>query len=404
MSEHDDHGRVLTSDRRVVGLVIRREVVERIRTRSFRVATLLLGLAAMAAVVVPHLISGGGKTRYDVGLVGVPPGTAEILVAGGGLIDAEVRPQPLGDEASADAALRSGRIDVAVVATDRVVVRQDLPSDLGAIVNRAVSAARASDILTARGVPPQEVDSLLNPSPLPVRRLKTIPETNTANKSLAFAGSLFLYLALLSFGMVVANGVVEEKSTRVSEILLGAMRPSQLLAGKVLGIGVVGALQVLAIGIPAGLVALVLGSLEVPAGTPLTFAAIGMWFVLGFAFYSCAYAAAGASVSRAEEVGNATLPLTMLLLVGYLIGISATSSPDTTLARVASFLPPLAPMVMVSRAAVGHVAHWEVPLAVAIEVVSTWVLIRFAGRVYTGAIVRTGPRVKLREAWRTAER
>jgi len=387
-----------------VGLVIRREVVERVRTRSFRVATLVLGLAAMAAVVIPHLVGDEERTRYDVGLVGAPAGTAERLAQGGGLIDADVRSRPLPDETVADGALRSGEIDVAVVGTAFVVVGEDLPSDLEAIVDQAVSTAQAADTLTARGVPQEEVDTLLNPAPLPVHRLKTTPQTNTANKSLAFAGSLFLYLALLSFGMVVANGVVEEKSTRVSEILLGAMRPSQLLAGKVLGIGVVAALQVLTVGIPAGTAALVLGSLEVPAGTPLTFAAIGLWFVLGFAFYSCAYAAAAASVSRAEEVGNATLPLTMLLLVGYLIGISATSSPDTTLARVASFLPPLAPMVVVSRAAVGHVARWEVPLAVAVELVSTWVLIRLAGRVYSGAIVRTGPRVKFREAWRTAER
>ncbi len=404
MSEGDNLRRGQGGDRRVVGLVIRREVVERTRTRSFRVATLLLGLAAMAAVVIPHLISDEGKTSYDVGLVGVPAGTAESLVQGGGLIDAEVRPTPLADEAAANGALRSGKIDVAVVGTGYVVVHKDLPPELEAIVDQAVSTAQAADTLAARGVPPQEISALLNPSPLPVHRLTTTPETNTANRSLAFAGSLFLYLAILSFGMVVANGVVEEKSTRVSEILLGAMKPSQLLAGKVLGIGVVGTLQVLTVGIPVGAVALVLGSLEVPAGTPLTFAAIGMWFVLGFAFYSCAYAAAGASVSRAEEVGNATLPLTLLLLVGYLIGISATSSPDTTLARVTSFVPPLAPMVMVSRAAVGHVARWEVPLAVAIEAVSTWVLIRFAGRVYTGAIVRTGARVKFREAWRTAER
>ncbi len=404
MSGHNGTDRVHVHNRGVVALVIRREVAERVRTRSFRVATLLLGLTAMAAVVVPHLIGDTGKTRYDLGLVGTPDGTAAGVVRGGGLIDAEVRPRSLADEAAADSALRSGSIDVAVIGTDFVVVRKDLPSELKAVVDQAVSSAQATATLTARGVPPSEVGALLNPSPLPVHHLETTPETNTANKSLAFAGSLFLYLSLISFGMVVANGVVEEKSTRVSEILLGAMRPSQLLAGKVVGIGVVGALQVLTVGIPSGVVALVLGALDVPAGTPLTFSAIGMWFVLGFAFYSCAYAAAGASVSRAEEVGNATLPLTMLLLVGYLIGISATSRPDSTLARVASFVPPLAPMVMVSRAAVGHLARWEVPVAVVVELVSTWVLIGFAGRVYTGAIVRTGPRVKLREAWRTAER
>jgi ABC-2 type transport system permease protein len=390
----------------VVALVVRREVTERVRTRSFRVTTVLIALVATAAVIIPHLIDSGGKTRYDVGLVGdVPTSVGPSLVRSGQLIDADVGVRRLDDEASAVAAVRSETIDVAIVGTDHVVVRRTLAPTLEALVDQAVSTARASDSLSARGVSPAEVDSLLRPPPLPVRRLDPPSRTNTANKSLAFGGCLFLYLSLLSFGLVVANGVVEEKSTRVSEILLGAMRPSQLLAGKVIGIGIVGSLQLLAVGLPAAVAALVVGSLDVPTGTPLTFGAIGLWFLLGFAFYSCAFAAAGASVSRAEEVGNATMPLTMLLLAAYLIGVTAaTGDPDSPLVRVASFLPPLMPMVMLARAAVGDVSLWVVPVAMVVEVASTWLLVRVAGRVYTGAIVRTGPRVKLRQAWRSAER
>jgi len=390
----------------VVALVVRREVTERVRTRSFRITTLLLALAATAAVIVPQLIDSGGKTRYDVGLVGeVPAGVGPSLARSGELLHAEVRLRGFPDEPAADAALRAGAIDVAIIGTDHVVVHRTMAPELGAVVDQAVSTAVASDTLSARGVPPGEADALLHPPTLPVRRLEPPSPTNTANESLAFAGCLFLYLSLLSFGLVVANGVVEEKSTRVSEVLLGAMRPTQLLAGKVVGIGVVGALQLLAVGLPAAVAALAVGSLEVPAGTPLTFVAIGMWFLLGFAFYSCAFAAAGASVSRAEEVGNATMPLTTLLIVAYLLGVTTvTGNPDSTLAQVASFVPPLTPMVMLSRAAVGHVPPWAVPLAVLIEVASTWVLVRVAGRVYTGAIVRTGPRVKLRQAWRSADR
>ncbi|HEX3395001.1 MAG TPA: ABC transporter permease [Acidimicrobiales bacterium] len=393
-------------DPRVVALVVRREVTERVRTRSFRVTTVLIALVAIAAVIIPHLIDSGGKTRYDVGLVGdVPTSVGPSLVRSGQLIDADVGVRRLDDEASAVAAVRSETIDVAIVGTDHVVVRRTLAPTLEALVDQAVSTARASDSLSARGVSPAEVDSLLRPPPLPVRRLDPPSRTNTANKSLAFGGCLFLYLSLLSFGLVVANGVVEEKSTRVSEILLGAMRPSQLLAGKVIGIGIVGSLQLLAVGLPAAVAALVVGSLDVPTGTPLTFGAIGLWFLLGFAFYSCAFAAAGASVSRAEEVGNATMPLTMLLLAAYLIGVTAaTGDPDSPLVRVASFLPPLMPMVMLARAAVGDVSLWVVPVAMVVEVASTWLLVRVAGRVYTGAIVRTGPRVKLRQAWRSAER
>jgi ABC-2 type transport system permease protein len=214
---------------------------------------------------------------------------------------------------------------------------------------------------------------------------------------------LVIYLLLLTYGFTVANGVLEEKSSRVSEVLLGVIRPTQLLAGKVTGIGVVALVQLLMIAVPTIAVAMAIGSFHLPTGTPLTIAAVFVWALLGYALYSCVFAAAGAAASRPEDIGNATAPITIMIALTYFLAVAATQQPDGTLARVVSFVPFMAPMTMLPRAAVGNVAPWEVPLAVALVLLATYGTVRLGARVYVGGLRRPGPRLKLREAWRAAE-
>ena len=387
--------------RRVVGLVAQREITETLRTRTFRVATVILALGAIAAVVVPHHL-GSPKASYRFGLVGsAPPGLEGALAAQSPLIGARVQTRVLPDEAAARAALRAKSIDAALVDADRVVVRR-ADQKLALLLNQAVSGERLRRRLDTAGVPAGEAADLVQPRPLPVVELDPLSSAHKANRSLAFAGVLLIYVALLTYGSMVSQGIAEEKSTRVSEVLLGALRPYQMLAGKIAGIGAVGVLQLLAVGLPAAAVALGQGSLHLPRGTPLTFAAVLMWYVLGYALYSCAYAAAGATASRPQEAAAATTPITFVLVASYGVAFASLVNPDSAASRVFSFIPPLAPMAMLPRAAEGHVAAWEVPVSVILVLVFTYGLVRLAGRIYSGAIVRTGPRVKLRDAWRSA--
>ena len=387
-----------------VGLIAGREIKARLATKAYRVTTVILMVAALAAVLVPRYL-GRESTSYDIAVAGrAPQGTVEALRAGGGLIDAEVRVRTLDDEAAAEAAVRDGSVDLALVDGQRIVARREPDPGLTFLLSQVAAQARARDRLAAVGIGPEEAASLLGGRPLPVRELEPQSESSKANESLAFAGLLLVYLALLTCGSLVSAGVVEEKTSRVSEVLLGAVRPHQLMGGKVLGIGVAAVLQLLAVGVPAGTAALAVGSLSVPKGTPLTFAAVLMWFVLGYGMYSCAFAAAGASASRPEEAGVVAGPLNTAIIASYFVGIRVLASPDDTLSRVLSFIPPLTPMAMLPRAAAGDVAPWEVPVAVALVLATTWLLVRLAGRVYAGAIVQRGPRVKLRDAWRQAGR
>ena len=386
-----------------VGLIAGREIKARLSTKAYRITTVILIVVALAGVLVPHFL-GKDTTTYDVATAGrTPTGVVEAIGAGGPLIHATVRVRSV-DEAAAQAAVRAGDVDIALVDGERLVAKSEPSPQLTVLLSQVVAQVKAQERLAGAGIGSAEAARLLDIRPLPVENLEPPSAARKANKSLSFAGLLLIYLALLTYGSLVSAGVVEEKTSRVSEVLLGAVRPHQLMAGKVLGIGVAATFQLLAVGIPAGVAALSVGSLHVPKGTPLTFAAVLMWFVLGYALYSCAYAAAGASASRPEEAGVVSGPLNAAIIASYFVGVGVLNSPDTTVSRILSFIPPLTPMTMLPRAAAGHVAKWEVPLGVVLVVASTWLLVRLAGRIYAGAIVQSGPRVKLRDAWRQGPR
>lgn len=377
-------------------LVTRREITERLRAKSFLISTGIYLLVALGSVVIPHL-SHSSKAIYSVGLTGPDtPALERVLGQLAPALGVNIRVQRLPDATFAADAVRAKRLTVVLVDGNQVVARGDVPDSLRLLLNTSVYQVRL-----ARQVG-TDVTALPTPDQLPEQRLTEAKPLRTKNRPLAYAGVIIIYLLLLTYGFTVANGVLEEKSSRVSEVLLGALRPSQLLAGKVVGIGLVALAQLLIVGLPTAGVALALGSFHVPSGTPLTLASVIMWALLGYGLYSCVFAAAGAAASRPEDIGNATAPITILIAVTYFAAIACTQAPDTSLARIVSFVPFMAPMTMLPRAAVGHVAWWEVPLSVAIVLVTTYLTTRLGARIYAGGIRRPGPRVKWREAWRAA--
>jgi ABC-2 type transport system permease protein len=126
------------------------------------------------------------------------------------------------------------------------------------------------------------------------------------------------------------------------------------------------------------------------------------WFVLGFAFYAGLFAVAGALVSRMEELQNALTPINLVILVSFFISIGALEDPDSTLSIVASIIPFSSALAMPVRMALGAAEPWQVALALSLLIAGTAVLIPLSGRLYAGAVLRTGARVKLRDAWRAA--
>ena len=213
---------------------------------------------------------------------------------------------------------------------------------------------------------------------------------------------LILYGQLLTYGYWVAAGVVEEKSSRVVEVVLSAIRPTQLLAGKVIGLGLLGLgnlLLIVGIGLGA---AGVTGALDID-GTVVGAAVLALaWFVVGYAFYACAFACAGALVSRQEDLQSTMTPLTLMILVSFFLSFAVRDNPDGLMAHILAFIPMTAPLTVPPRIATGDVPAWEIVASLAVTIGAAGLLIPLAARIYSGGILRTGSALKLREAWQAA--
>jgi ABC-2 type transport system permease protein len=381
-----------------VRLVARREIVERVRERSFLVSTSVMAVIVLLVVVLSSVLGGDGTS--DVGVTdpaAVPVARAAAAAQGGGAKLRVHRVTP----AQARAGLADGSLDVVVDA--HAIHAQDKPDDqlvaLLQAANRQVSAQRT---LESAGVRGPTLERALAPPPLRVASVKPVDPNADAEAGFAFFAVLLLYGQLLTYGFWVAAGVVEEKSSRVIEVVLAALRPRQLLAGKVLGLGLLAFGHLLLIGLVGLGCAAATGALTVD-GARLAAAGLALaWFVAGYAFYACAFACAGALVPRQEELQSATMPLTMIILVSFLVSFAVNASPDGTLAHVTAFIPMTAPLTMPGRIITGDAPALEVVASFAVTLAAAAALIPLAARIYEGGVLRTGSAIRLRDAWRSA--
>jgi ABC-2 type transport system permease protein len=388
----------MSARRRMWPIVARREFVERARDRGFQVSTAITLLLLVGVIVVSAAFN--RPTSFDLVVVGAGSEVlgGEVRVAADAL-GFEVKVLALPDRAEAERAVDVGDADAALVNGDAIVVRDEPPGQLIGLIQAVSLRERSRQALVAAGLSDDQVDAALLQRPLPVEALEPVDARRNESATVAFVGVLLLYGQLFAYGYWVAAGVVEEKSSRVVEVLLATLRPSHLLRGKILGIGLLGLLQLLLIGLVALFVSNAVGSLEFPSGAIATMGVVLVWFVLGFFFYAGLFAVAGSIVTRQEDLQTTMTPLTILIIASFIIGLSATGDPDSTLAVVASLLPFSSPLVMPTRIVLGDAAPWEVVASLAISVVSTAALIPIATKVYSRALLRPG-RVRIRQVLR----
>jgi ABC-2 type transport system permease protein len=209
-------------------------------------------------------------------------------------------------------------------------------------------------------------------------------------------------MAISFYGSFVLTGVVQEKANRVAEVLLARMPAREVLTGKVLGIGAVGLAQVAVIAVAAWLTARFAGGAQVPPVPNAVLVWMVVWFLLGYALYSVLFAALGATASRMEDAQAASAPVTVLLTVSYLVSVAyVAQNPQAGTSVGLSFFPPAAPLVMTVRIALGAAPTWQVVASVLVTLVVTAAVVRIAGRIYSGALLRVGGRTSLRQAWRS---
>lgn len=379
------------SGREAVGLVARREITTRVREKSFIYST-LISLAIIAAVaLLPNLLGFGGTDTYKVAAAdGESRAIADAAVQLAPGFDAEVTVVAPGDDP--DATLRGGTIRA-----------QEEPDDTLVNVLQAANArVRGAEALRDAGLDRGQAAAALSPEPLRISTVEPVDEERDARGGFAFFAVLLLYGQLISIGYFVAMGVVEEKSSRVVELLLSALKPRHLLAGKILGLGVLGLGQLLVLAVLGLAIAGAGGALDVDGDILIAAGLALVWFVVGYAFYASAFACAAALVSRQEDLQSVLTPLTFVLLIGFFMSFAVVGDPDGTLARVSSYLPPVAPMTMPPRIALGEASTVEIVGAFAVTVGATLALIPLAARIYSGAVLRTGATIKLRDAWAAA--
>jgi ABC-2 type transport system permease protein len=389
------------TDRGAWRLVARRDFWVRLRERSFIVST-LINLVVISVLISIRAFGGAsGDAHYQVGVLRGGQIEARLAALGDAVPGVHARAVSFPQEDAARAAVAEGRVDAALIG-EQLVVDKAAPTLLVQLVRLVVASERQDVIFQRYGVSQDDREAFRRGPPVTVEYLQPGDPNREQNEAIAFVGMILLYGQLFGYGVWVASGVLEEKSSRVVEILLAAIRARQLMGGKIVGIGLLGLLQLAFIGGFAIALALLTGAIDLP-GSAVSIAALDIgFFVLAFAFYASLFAVAGALVSRREELQNVLVPVNLVIIVSFFISISALANPDSSLVRVASILPTSSALAMPVRIAVGVAAWWEIALAVGLSIAGTLLLIPLAGRAYAGAVLRTGGRVRLRDAWRAA--
>jgi len=387
-----------------IRLVAGRELSTRLHSKAFRVMTLIVLLMIVAMVVVFKLLAGSGPSMVQVGVL---QGDAQQLAqveATGTAVGQHLSAVAVSNEAAGRQQVVDGDLAALIEPSTsgqlRVVVETKLDTGLQSALTVLARNMALDNQISSLGGDPATVNAAVSNAGLDLQVLSPPHQYDVAQIVLGSVAGILIYLSLMTGGQLVAQGVVEEKSSRVVELLLATIRPWELMTGKVLGIGLLGLIQVAAYGIVGVGLASALGvltlSISAAAGTVIW---LIVWYLIGFVMYAFAFAAAGALVSRQEDAAGVIMPVLIFVIVGYVLGISVLpSDPGNHLVSVLSVIPLFAPTLMPMRLAMGGVPAWEAALALVLALAMIPALAALAGRIYRNAVIHIGARVSLRKA------
>lgn len=411
----------------VVSLIVGREYRTRIRSKGWVVAT-VFGLVAIVALnFAPALLDtvfGGRQTR-----IAVLDRTASSEAGAGYLerLQADLaetldsgKPRYVLEPATAgpeemSAKVTAGELDGFLLISEgdsgpvfKLTTLDAIGTGERSRLASALSAARTYMGFAERGISGAEVADLFRPVSLETEVIGKGRNADSApgeSWALTYVLVLLFYTTLAIYGTYVAMGVIEEKSTRVVEIVVSTVRPFQLMIGKVLGLGLVALTQyavwlVVAFGLLAArgsLTGVEVGpvSLRFADISPGLLVAFGGLFALGFFSFAGLFAAGGSLVSRTEDAQQITGPITMVLVVVFLLAFYAMDRPESTGAVVLSLVPLASPLIMFVRIAMGAPPAWQVVLSCAISVIAILGLIWVAGKIFRAGILLYGRRMSL---------
>ena len=417
-------------DFRRIGLIARREWLTRLRQRSFQVTTALQILFVLAAAFLPTIIGviAGDTENQATTLLVVDEANASIAQrlqpyvtgTGSGVDAIDVHPGT-GSLDEARAQVEDGRVDAALVVTRNADKQLTFTfvnknGDTTTTAQRIYAAAATlsmEDRLQQSGVPAEAVQRAIAPPAFSVEgtsaeAAKTTAETGPSGAEyvISYVATILMFMAVVLYGTWIAQGVVEEKSSRIMEIMVNAATPRDLLAGKVIGIGMAGLTQLIPMLLVGGISFALQGRVADAFGVTnstitsidfgsLSARAIGIFFVyflIGFVLYGSLYAGIGSLVSRQEEVNQAVGPMMTLMMVGYFGAFYTLAQPDSTIAKILAIVPFSAPFTAVPRTLLGHPETWEIVLSLVLLAITAVLGVLLAARLYRVGVLMYGQR------------
>jgi ABC-2 type transport system permease protein len=390
--------------------VVKREYLERVRTKGFVIGTILGPLIMGAMMVVPVLAMRSGSRPLQVAVL---DGTGTLRAA---VEDAlrtarfddklrfDVRPET-GSEGELKKAVLAGELDgflqlpadaltsgTASYFGRNVSNRIDLRT-----MERAVSGVIVGVRLSGAGLDPGRVKDLTRGVDLRTIRVSESGEREDQGAAMIFALILLmiLYASIIMWGNAVMTSVIEEKTSRVVEVMASGVPSTTLLAGKLLGVGGAGLTQFLVwslslFGVSLAMAGPLSGSLPMPEVTPVMLVSFVVFFLLGFFFYASLYAAIGAAVNTVQEAQSLAFPVLAPIIIGMVSFPAALESPDGAVAVTLSMIPGISPLIMFLRIVVLTPPWWQIALSIGLLALAILGVLWVSARVYRVGILMYG--------------
>jgi ABC-2 type transport system permease protein len=378
-------------------LVASREFGAKVRAKSFIFGTLAMMVAVVVLSLLPRL-GGDGETR-----VGVSPeyGSSQALVEAASASGLDLRVTEVTGEP--EEVLASSDLSAVVTGTPEapvVTVERDPDAVLTATLTALAQQAALADEISSLGGDPAGVAASVAAVSTTVNEVEPRSADYGERLVVGFVLGLLLYSSLLTVGTQVSQGVVEEKTSRVVDLLLATITARQLLVGKVVGIGGAALAQLVVVGLTGAALVATVAEVSISLGSLVgTLLWALVWFLVGLVSYALLFAAFSATVSRQEEVSTVVSPLMMVLIIPYVLGaVTLFNDPESQVAAYASWVPLMAPMLMPWRLALGVVSLPEALIVLGASVVVVPLLAVFAAKVYSNSILHMGQRVKVSKA------
>jgi len=430
---------------RTVWLLIKREFIERVRQRSFVVATVLGVLSIIALALIPSMIGTFAKsqsTKFIIATPDVATATAieESLRKSGSLVEVDLKRRPMNGALPPDmkAKLMKGKYDAALIAyrdAQHHLAFAYYPKSANALQSADEVEASLQRAVLIADVSASQRDAVSQALKFPFdvhslnARYKNA-EDEIFSQGIVYFLLIILYIAVIAYGMQVATGVIEEKANRIMEVMIGAARPTQLLAGKIFGISAVALLQLTINAVAAAVAAIIagvlygaspngkqaiamasqmqqqqqVGKLIMSQGLPhvpwVTLAFLIVFFFLGFFSYSAIYAGIGSLLSKPEEVQQYAMVFMAPVIAAYVLAIFALQFPDLTIVVWGSMIPLVSPLLMFTRISTTDVPAWQIAVSIGGSLVAIWGLTLLAGKLYRVGVLMYGKPPRPVEIWR----